>query len=251
MPTVTLTGILTESHEELLTALLGDAASPYVIGTADIAAGAVGYSYTIAQCVPSATDDLGDGVVALGCRLESLNISKNGQYVGYTAVFRAKSIDDAVDLSSWTLTGITNTSYPELVPFLFQNVTASILDTSAVTTLNTFAFDFTNEFADDDLAFQNSSTRNLDPKCGTTGVLTAEWIYDTTKDATVYDNLLSQTVQTDVISLISTAGTWAFTTEGQYTDYTKPDKEKCLFVSNFTKSIMGDSSNTALSIACT
>ena len=251
MPTVTLTGVLTDSHEEFLVALLGDTATPYVIGAADIAANAAGYSYTIAQCVPAASDDLGDGVVALGCRLESLNISKNGQYVGYTAVFRATSIDDMVSLDGWTLTGITNTTYPEYVPFLFQSVTASLLDTSAVTKLNTFSLDIVNEFGDDDIAFQNGSTRIIDPKCGTTGTLTAEWIYDTAKDATVYDNLVSQTTQTDVISLVNTGGTWAITTEGQYTDYTKPDKEKCLFVSNFTKQLLGDSSNTALSIAVT
>ncbi len=248
MPTVTLTGILTDSHEELLTAMFGDTASPYVIGTSDIAKDAAGYSYTIAQCVPSASDDLGDGVVALGCRLESLNISKNGQYVGYTAVFKAVSIDDMVDLNTWTLTGITDTTYPELTPFLWQDVTASLLDTAAVTTLNTFSLDLVNEFVDDDLSFQNSSTRTTLPKCGTTGTLSAEWIYDTTSDATVYDNLLSQTPQTDNIILSDGSNTWTFATEGQYLTYSKPDKEKCLFVSSFTKQLLGTSSVVPITV---
>jgi len=247
-PTVTLTGILTASHLELLVACFGDTASPYVIGTSDLAANAAGYSYTIVQAVPASSSDLGDGVVATGCRLETLNLSKNGQYVGYTVTFRAKTIDDRVDLGSYTLSSITNTTYPELTPFLFKSVTASLLDAVTLTKLNTFSLDITNEFADDDIIFQNTSTKIIDPKCGTTATLSVEWIYDTTSDATVYDNLFSQTTYNDVITLTGPA-TWAITTEGQYQDYSKPDKEKCLYTSSFTKALLGDGSNTAISIA--
>ena len=239
MPTVTISGVLTADHEELLVATFGDVASPYVIAADDIAANAAGYSYTIIQAVPAASDDLGTGVVATGCRLETFNISKNGTYIGYSATFKAVSVDDQVSLSAYVLTGITDTTYPELVPFLWQDTTASILDTAAVTELNTFSLDLTNEYVDDDLSFQNSATRKSLSKCGTTGTLSAEWIYDTVKDATAYDNLLSQTPQTDTIILLTGDKRWTIVTEGQYTDYTKPDKEKCLFVSNFTKSLLG------------
>ena len=248
MPTVTLTGVLTAEHEELLTAMFGDIASPYVIAAADIAADAAGYSYTIIQAVPAAAT-LGDGVVATGCRLETLNFSKNGQYIGYTAVFKCVSIDDQVDLSAYVLTGITDITYPELVPFLWQDATASLLDEAAVTKLNTFSLDLVNEYVDDDLSFQNSATRKSLPKCGTTGTLSAEWIYDTVKDATAYDNLLSQTPQTDVVQITDGTAIWSIITEGQYTDYTKPDKEKCLFVSNFTKSLLGTTAIVPITIS--
>ena len=251
MPTVTLTGILTAEHEELLGAFFGATTGAYVIAAADIAANAAGYSYTIIQAVPAASADLGDGVVALGCRLESFNISKNGQYVGYTAVFKAKSIDDQVDLSTYVPTSITDTTYPELTPFLWQSVTCSLLDTTAVTTLNTFSLDLVNEFVDDDLSFQNSATRNSLVKCGTTGTLTAEWIYDTVKDATAYDNLVSQTLQGDSIILTDGTAVWTILTEGQYADYTKPDKEKCQFVSSFTKKLMGSSAVVPITVTIT
>ena len=254
-PTVTLSGILTDEHVEFLTAIGGDTATPFVWQTADVAPGDPGHSYTIAQSIPFSSSDLGDGVVATGCRLETLEISKNGEYIGYTATFRAKTIDDRVDMSlvpgGWAVTGITDTSYPEYTPFLFQDVTCSLLDTIAVTNLNTFALTLTNTFMDDDSAFQNSQTKQRDYICSSSGQLTAEWIYGTEEDNQVYDNQFSQTTQTDIISLINTNATWAITTEGQYQDYTKPDKENCLFAGQFTKMLLGDSSNTALSIAVT
>jgi len=252
-PTVTLSGILTENHQELLVAFFGDTAGAYVWQTSDVAADAAGHSYTIVQAIPLASGDLGDGVVATGCRLETLEISKNGEYVGYTATFRAKTIDDMVDLSSYTLTGISNTTYPEITPYLWQDVTCSLLDTAAVTNLNTFGLTLTNTFMDDDPAFQNSQTKVRDYICSSGGQLTAEWVYDTVKDATVYDNLYSQTTQTDIITLVGDGAIsdWAITTEGQYQEYTKPDKDKCLYMGSFTKQLLGDSSNTALSIAVT
>jgi hypothetical protein len=248
-PTVTLSGILTDEHEEFLVAFFGDTASPYVWGTSDVAADAAGHSYTICQAIPAASDDLGDGVQATGCRLESFEINRNGDYIGYTATFRAKTIDDMVDFSTYTLTGITDTSYPELISFLWQNVTCSLLDTVALTSMNTFGLSLTNTFMDDDPAFQNSQTKGRDYICSSGGQLTAEWIYDTVSDATVYDNLFKQTTQTDVVSIINANKTWTFTTEGQYQEYSKPDKESCLFTGSFTKQLLGDASNTALSIA--
>lgn len=249
-PTVTLSGVLTDAHEELLSAFFGQVTgTPYVWLAADVPASAAGHSYTIVQAIPATSADLGDGVVATGCRLETLEIGKNGDYIGYTATFRAKTVDDNVDLSTYTLTGITDTSYPELVPFLFQSVTCSLLDTIAITKLNTFALSLTNVFMDDDPAFQNSQTKGRDYICDSSGQLTAEWLYGTEEDNQVYDNLFSQTTQNDVISIINANKTWAITTEGQYQDYSKPDKEKCIYAGNFTKALLGDGSNTALSIA--
>jgi len=238
-PTVTLTGVWTDTHEELWVACFGDTANPYVIAAADIAANAAGYSYTIVQAVPASSSDLGDGVVATGCRLVSLTLAPNGGYIGYTAVFDAKSIDDQVDLNTYTLTGITDTTYPELVPMLFKNVTASLLDTIAVTNLLTFNLAITNEYASDDICFQNSSTRISQPKCGTTGVLTAEWLYGTENDQMVYDNINNQTPYTDNIILTDGTNVHTIATEGQYTAYNKPDKDKCLFTSSFTKELKG------------
>jgi len=189
-------------------------------------------------------------VLATGCRLETLEISKNGDYIGYTATFRAQTIDDMVDLSSgqsWALTGVTDTKYPESTPFLWQDTTCSLI--GALVKMNTFSLTLTNTFMSDDLAFQNGQEKTRDYICGSSGVLTAEWIYDTTHDATVYDNLYSQTCMRDVITITNGLVSWTITTEGQYTDYTKPDKENCLYVGGFTKQLLGDGSNTAISIA--
>ena len=256
-PTVTLSGILTDTHMEFLIGFFGyvgtvDASTTtFVWQTSDVAADAVGHSYTISQCIPVAADDWGDGVQALGCRLETLEISKNGEYIGYTATFRAKSINDDVSFNTYTFGTVANTSYPELTPFLWQLVTCSLLDTKAVTKINTFGLTLTNEFMPDDSAFQNSHIKTRDYVCSSSGQLTAEWIYETDDDDQVYDNLFSQTTNTDVITLVTSAHTWAITTEGQYQDYSKPDKEKCLYAGNFTKALFGDGSNTALSIVRT
>ena len=243
-PTVTLTGIMTDEHEIFLKAYFSKSSSNYAWQTDDN-----DYSYTIAQAFPSASDNLGSGVVATGCRLQNLTINRDGDYVRYNAVFRAKTIDDQVDMSGWTLTAITNTTYPVLTPFMWKDVTCSLLDTQALTNLNTFSLNLTNEFTDDDIAFQNSQTKTRDKVCSVSGELSFEWIYDTTADAQVYDNIFSQTLNTDNITLVNTNKSWAIATEGQYKDYKRPDKDNCLYVSSVTKELRGDNSLTAISIS--
>ena len=248
-PTVTLKGIWTDSHEEMFVACFGDTATAYVIGTTDLAPNAAGYSYTIVQAVPASSSDLGDGVQATGCRLVSLTLAKEGEYIGYTAVFDAKTIDDMVSLGDYTLTGITNTTYPELTPMLFRQVTAELHDTGTASNLLSFNLTITNEYASDDICFQNSQTRISQPKCGTTAILSVDVLYDTVFDAVVYDGLFNQTTYTDEIVLTDGTNTHTITTEGQYTAYSKPDKEKCLFTSSFTKELTGTASVVPISIA--
>jgi len=255
-PTVTLSGVLTYAgHEELLKAFFGQVTgTPYVFMITDVAISTAGYSYTIACTVPTATSNLGKGVVALGCRLETLEISRNGDYVGYTATFRAKSIDDQAT-HSWVLSGLTDTdsTYPELAPFLWQDVVVSLIDDGQAAA-NTFSLTLTNTFADDDINFQNKQTKQKDYKCSSGGVLTAEFLYDVTADAIVYDNILNQTCYADQIILYESGDAtdyWTIATEGQYIEYSKPDKENCIYVSSYTKQLMGDGDNKAISIAIT
>lgn len=247
-PTVTLKGAFSDTHEEMWVALFGDSANPYTIAADDIAANAAGYSYTIASLVPTASDAIGVGVVATGCRLVTFTLAPEGGVIMYTAVFDAKSIDDQSAAHSWVLTGITDTSAPVIVPFMLKSVTASLLDTVAVTALTNFSLTITNEYASDDICFQNAATRISQPKCGTTGVLTAEFLYGTENDATIYDNLLGQTPYTDNIILTDGTNIHTIATEGQYIDYSRPDKDKCLFLTSFTKELKGTSAVVPITV---
>lgn len=247
MPTVTLSGAFTFDHMILFTAATGCAASPYTWQTLDVASDSGEHSYTIIQARPAASN-LGKGIVAIGCRLESLEITKNGQYIGYTANFRAKSVDYEVDLSGYPLTGITNTTFPDAQPFMWHNTECSLLDEKEVNSLNTFTLTLNNEFMDDDIAFQNAQNRARDYICRRSGQLTAEWLYGTTDDDQVYGNEVSQTLQKENIMIGDGVHIVTIQTEGQYREYTRPDKENCLYLGSFTKELMGDSDSTPLTI---
>lgn len=246
--TVRLSGVLVDEMEIFLQAALMDTETAYVFQTTD-----TNFSYSIVQAIPAASDDAGDGVVALGCRLQSLTIRKDGEYIGFEAVFRAKSIDDAVDLGAATyavtLTGVTDTTYPEHTPFLWRSVTCDLLDAAAVLDITDLNFNITNRFLNDDASFQNSQTRQIDKICGCDAKLTYRVIYDTTADATAYDNIWGA-YKEDIFSLINASKTWVFTTWGQYTpEYAKPDDTECLYETDVTKELRGDASYAALSIA--
>ena len=248
--TVRLSGVLVDEMEIFLEAALLDSDSPYTIQTkSDIAETANNYSFTIYQAYPASSSDAGDGVQAIGCRCQSLTIRKDGEYVGFEAVFKALSIDDMVDFSGLTLTTITNTTYPSHTPFLWRAVTCDLVDSGAIADITDLNFNITNRFANDDVLFQNSQTSQIGTICGVDVKLTYRILYDTVKDATVYDNIWGAKKE-DIFSIINASATWAFTTWGQYTpEYAKPDDTECLYESDVTKECRGDSTNAALSIA--
>jgi hypothetical protein len=241
-PTVTLRGVLTADHEWLLQAYFNKTASAYGWQTSD-----GGFSYTIMQAYPASSSDAGDGIKAVGCRMESLTINRNGEYVGYEATFRAKSITDNSDFSTLTLLTITDVTYPDQRPFLFQDITTVSLIDGAVTAFNTFSLTLNNEFADDDISFQNSQTRTIDTVCSTSGELSYTYIYTMATSARMsafYDDTLGA----DNFSITDGTNTWAITTYGQYSAFSRPDEDKCIYTGDVTKMLMGDATYKAITI---
>jgi len=241
-PTVTLRGVLTADHEWLLQAYFNKTASAYSWQTSD-----GGFSYTIMQAYPASSSDAGDGIKAVGCRMESLTINRNGEYVGYEATFRAKSIRDNLDFSTLTLTTITDVTYPDQTPFLFQDITNVELSDIAVENLNTFSLTLTNEFADDDISFQNSQTRTTDTVCSTSGELSYTYIYTMATSESISD-FYGDTLYPDQLGLTDGTNNWEIATYGQYSAFSRPDEDKCIYTGDVTKMLMGDASNTAITI---
>jgi len=242
-PTVTLRGVLTADHEWLLQAYFNKATSAYSWQTND-----GGFSYTIMQAYPASSDDAGDGIKAVGCRMESLTINRNGEYVGYEATFRAKSVTDNSDFSTLTLTTITDVTYPNQTPFLFQDITSVSLVDAAITNFNTFSLTLTNEFADDDISFQNSQTRTIDTVCSTSGELSYTYIYSMATSVNINSSMYTAMLAPETFTLSDGVNSWAFSTFGQYTSFSRPDDDKCIYTGDVTKMLMGDASNTAITI---
>lgn len=241
-PTVTLRGVLTADHEWLLQAYFNKATSAYSWQTND-----GGFSYTIMQAYPASSNDAGDGIKAVGCRMESLTINRNGEYVGYEATFRAKSVTDNSDFSTLTLTTITDVTYPNQTPFLFQDITSVSLVENIIDSFNTFSLTLTNEFADDDISFQNSQTRTTDTVCSTSGELSYTYIYTmATSDA--ISEFYDDTLVIDKFNITDGTNTWAISTTGQYSAFSRPDDDKCIYTGDVTKILMGDASNKAITI---
>ncbi len=243
-PTCTISGILTDAHVFLLTALTTDTASPFVYPVVD-----TNTSYTIYRAFPESAADAGDGTKMTGCRLESLTFTTAGGVITYNAVFRAKVIDREADLAGLTLTGVTNTSWVAQVPFDWHDFTCSLF-TASVTAMDTFSLAFTNEFMDNAAIHQNAQAKASDPVCGFHGQLSGTVTYDSVSDAKVFDYLLGTAdIYDDVISFINTNATWAFTMKGQYIEpYDLPDIEKCKYKSSFTKRLCGDADEVGLSV---
>ena len=240
--TVVLSGDLTPSMDWLIQAYLMDESSPYLFQTEQS-----NFSYTIMQAFPAGTADAGDGMRALGCRLESLVFTGTPSgAIQFTATFRARAVDFEVAFDGLTLGTVTNTTAPNDAPFLYPNVVSSLVD-DALEYLNSFTMTFTNEFAPDEVSYQNSVLRIADRVCKQSAQLDTTWIYDTAHDADVYDNLVG-TLDVDVISFHSGDNRWAFTTYGKYMTYDNPEPGVCLLTGHFVKELMGDAAENALSI---
>jgi hypothetical protein len=241
-PTVTLRGVLTADHEWLLQAYFNKTASAYSWQTSD-----GGFSYTIMQAYPKASDNAGDGIQATGCRMETLTINRNGEYIGYEATFRAKTVADNTGFSGLTLTTITDVTYPDQRPFLFQDVGTISFIRDEIDSINTFGLTLNNEFADDDIGFQNSQTRSSDPICSTSGELTYTYIY-TMDTGEILEDLYGDLLNGDDFTLTDGANTWSIATYGKYTAFSRPDEDKCIYTGDVTKMLMGDSTYKAITI---
>ena len=200
-------------------------------------------SYTIYQYF---TDDNSYNT-AVGCVAESLEIT--GEVDGaieYTITFRAKSIsrEESGDPPS-------EPSYADLRPLLFQNVASDIIaDNTDIDTINSFSLTLNYAFADDNLVYQNSTTKSQELRCSFNGQLNIEFNYDSTHSSDVYDNIMGATLLTDTLGLYTdTADYFEITTEGKITEYTIADPDKCIFTNSFTKELLGSSAKDAIEIS--
>ena len=253
-PTVTLSGQLNDIMSFLLIGITGATSNPFVWEASGVVP--VNRSFTIWQCFPATSSDPGDGITARGCVLETCTFTKNGLFVDFNAVFRAKSIDREADLAALDETKITSPAssatmaYKAPVPFLWQAVTCSLAD-AGYTNMESFTLAFTNEFVDDDVTYQNSATKLSDTPCFRNGQLTVTTVYDSVVDAKVFDFILSQAdTYVHVISFVSANATWAITMNAQYIEpYDLPDPDKCKFRSTWNARLVGDGTAVPISIA--
>ena len=203
-------------------------------------------SYTIYQYFTSDSNYN----VAVGCVAESLEIS--GAVDGaieYSITFRAKSISREESASPPTAPSYTDTE-----PLLFQRVSVTrlvdITDEDRINEINSFSLTLNNTFADDNLIYQNSSTKSQELRCGFNGQLNVEFNYDSTHSEDVYDHIMGSGLTKGNLRLDDPAVSEYFMieTKGKITEYTIADPDKCIFTNSFTKELMGDDSTAAITI---
>lgn len=243
---VTLEGVLTANHEWLLEALSGDASSPYVLASNVVP------SYSFFNYWNDDTTQHYD--VAYGCKLTEFSVTSEGEgHVTYSATFRGKGrtmevVDAAGD--ALVLTAVTDSSMPSDAPMLAPDTTCEIEGTTAqIANMISGGLSISNAPADDTIIYQNSRTMLELPICSHSGTASFSWVYDTVKDANIYDNLVG-TLQKDTMTLTDGSATWAIVTYGKITDYDRPIPEACKIISSLTKQLMGsnDGTNKALEV---
>lgn len=239
--TVTLSGVLTDNHKELLKMALlkTTATSPFVFG---VEPGSP-YSWTICQYFADTSVKCN---YAVGCVLKSLRISGNpGEAIRYEATFLGKSLEKEASNPFTSLTPTLPTSY---YPLMFCNSVASIL---SVAKLQTFSLDITNNFIDENLMVMNNASiqeiilASIDLKFSCDIPYIAE---------TTYPDFISP--KTSAISLRlkdnqTTPKQWAISMVGQLEDKTIADPD----MSRFTTSLVfrlgvACASEDALKITC-
>ena len=229
--TVAMNGNFSPSHSVVLDMAMFDLTSPRTIVNSQPAA----YSYTVYRVY---TDDSKLDYVA-GCTADSLNITGNsGEVVQYSLSLRGKTLTK--EAASGSITGLTLSSCtPDMDPFLFASVTADMLD-SNITAINSFDLGLTNGFQGDEQIYQNSDTKNLEILTNIDGTFNFSWNYDKDNDDEVYDHLVSASLSDNTIGLVSTSGTFTIAVNGKYTEYSLPDPDVGVFVSNAVVEVLND-----------
>ena len=223
-------------HGILFAGFFSDDAEPFTVQ----AVGSTLQSYTLYQYF---SDGKYNHVV--GCVMEGLTVSgASGETIKYSATFRGKLVTRE-DTGSPPSTP----TQPEIQPLLFcSTVFSKIAGAANITTGNSFNLTLNNVFADDKVAYQNSCTKSGEFKTAFNGTYTVEWNYDSTNDSDAYDNILSTTLIEDNVDLYDGTAYFELDTFGKITDYTLADPEKGIFVSSFTKQLMGESGSNAIEI---
>jgi hypothetical protein len=240
--TVTVSGVLSNEHEILLTAM-GLTESPTNTYTMDKLPTTIP-SYVIMRVwsdAPTGTPTADKYKVdkASGCQLMRLVINgSSGDMVRYEATFMAQTYArEATQEITGTDPGTVCTE-----GFNFGDVTGTFAFGDQ-DHLKTFSLTLEHEIADDASSFQNSNTRLATIPVKVGGELTYTTNYDTAGN---YDKIAESLLHynigaiTDEIKLENTTMTWTIDTTGQLTTYTLADPDRQMFENNTTQRLVTD-----------
>lgn len=239
----TIEGTLTRTEFDIfLQALTNDSATPWIHSNSCTRPGLTIIQYFDDGTIGTATDDHYN--IVTGALLTQLTLTMNpNSNITFSATIKGKAVNREVantGANELTFTSITDASHPNYPVAKWGDITVSLGGSAAITAFNTGTLTLTNELCSDDILFQNNDTiiNPLIMRAG--GTLNASWIYDTTDDPTIYDNIQG-TIQSDTITILfGTTDQYTITTLGKIESYENPDPDRCKFISSFSKKLMGD-----------
>jgi len=241
----TMEGVLTKSILDFLLELYtGNTTREWVHNNSCVRPGATLYRYTDIGTLETPTDDVYD--VINGALLSQLTLNfQQGSPITFSATFKGKALAREVTnvtAGALTLTTVTDASHPNDDIAKYSDITLSLGGAAAITLFNGGTLTLTNELAGDDILFQNSATIVNPLIVRTGGSLSAEWIYNTDDDPTVYNNIQG-TLQSDSITILfGTVHQYVIVTYGKIETYENPDPDRGKMMGSFTKKIEADSS---------
>ena len=212
----------------------------------------LGWGHTVTYGAPvsgSATlgtkDDLMTGAV-----LTEFNISGSAgdDIVTMTSNWVCKELTHGQDLSSYTMSGITDATPPTHIPFFFYNVAVSALGGN-ITNMNSFNLKLMNGLNPEDNQFQNNQTRNNPTVVKYGGTLELEYIADDTFNDDAYDNLYGDTALPVTLTFANGTTTYTMTLYGQIQKWERANPDEGEYIGKITYELAEDSSNIPLSIA--
>ena len=254
----TLEGTLTKSMLEiLLRAMTGTTTgTPWVHVNSCLREGLTIYQYYHDPAVVIGTTNGDKFNVVSGCIVSQLTLSAApNDTVKFSATVKGRPARrDLTNVSTEILvfTGLPDTdpSHPNDYIAKWGDITATLGAGAAISKFNGFSLTLTNELCGDEYLFQNSDEIQNPLIATAGGSLTASWIFDDTKDPTVYANLQG-TLQADtIVILFGIVNQFTIVTNGIIEGYETPDPGNCLVVGNMTKMLKGDIISTnMLSVA--
>ena len=239
--TVTIRGELSFLHEIFFQALFTKSSTPYQVQKVNVP-----YSYEIHQYF---TNDR-KGNVATGCVLESLNISgENDGAAMFEAVFRARTIETEVSLSTGDYAAYGILSVPNVKPFLVGDIHSINLFDSAYGGFNTINLSLSNSFINDNALYQNAFIKQRELLESFSGEASFETNYDSA-NGWFEDELLCADVTCGNIDFTLTDGThnWTIETNGKITSVNPADPERQLFSFSASVQLMADNSNPSVKV---
>ena len=250
----TLEGTLTKSLMDFLLELLtGNTTREWVHNNSCTRPTASLYRYTDIGTLEATTDDVYD--VISGAILSQVTFNfQQGSPVTFSATFKgvnaAREVVN-VDTGLLVLSAVTDAAHPNDDIAKYSDITLSLGGAAAIALFNGGTLTLTNELAGDDILFQNSATMIRSEIVRAGGSLSAEWIYDTDDDPTIYNNIQG-TLQSDSITILfGTVHQYVIVTYGKIETYENPDPDRGKMKGSFTKKIMGDSAADSALIGLT